>query len=139
MSDCVGSGWLRTYPSHRAFSDEICSCHAGSFQTSLRDISLSLPFVRLPVFLRCLVVTAGSRMLPDEQIQRFVFSVAQAVWAVSDSEATVRTLRESHRQHRLDVEMRREMRAAEAGYVAWSPYCCLCCSIHVGLTPYSSL
>ena len=78
-------------------------------------------------------------MLPDEQIQRFVFSVAQAVWAVSDSEATVRTLRESHRQHRLDVEMRREMRAAEAGYVAWSPYCFLVCSMCKRLDPLSSL
>lgn len=56
---------------------------------------------------------AGARLLPDEHIQRFVFAVASAVWAVSDSEATVRTLREGHRQHRLDIEMRRDARAAE--------------------------
>ena len=57
----------------------------------------------------------GARVLADDQLQRFVFAVASAVWSVGDADATVRTLKETFRQYQLEQQYRRTSRDAAHG------------------------
>ena len=71
-------------------------------------VNLEAYEVRLRAALRLLL--PGGRTVSDDQLQRFVFSVASSVWAVGDADATVRTLRETFRQFQQEQQYRRDVR-----------------------------